>query len=196
MSEERHVKGTLCESEIIRLYENGLSQNDILRLYSVPLKTTRAILKAAGFDTASYRRIPTKHEEIIDILLRAGITLRRISEVTDISFFVISDISKRQINKIRQMRLLNDEPATTRRERKFLSQYLSGFSFCSIANSMSLNKKELLRCFAMLDEAAQQQHGEALRVRLNGEDMTQNTVTSLARKYGISRSVVQAHLNS
>lgn len=195
--------GELCDMEnaisddyIVQLYsENGMSQNDISRLFDINLKHIRNILKQAGFDTSRYRRIPAKDEEVISILLLAGVTFRAAGEATDISFHVIRDIAERLPDRSARRIYKAPKFTVTKREETFLSRFLSGESFCRICTSMHLSNEEILRCFSMLDNYALHQHSAALCRSLKAEDMNLNTVTSLARKYGISTSVVKAHLN-
>lgn len=186
---------TLSDSEIIQLYENGLSQQDILRLYGIPVIKTRAVLQDAGFHTAIYRRIPLEYEEIIYVLLHAGISYRRIAEVTDISVHLIRSIAERRPNPIVEKRRIRFLPTPTQREATFLQYYLSGHCFCVLGIYLELREQEILNCYALLDAKTVQVHHSALRCRLEEEDMQQNTVSSLARKYGISISTVKAHLN-
>lgn len=186
---------TLLDSEIIQLYDNGLSQQDILRLYGVPVIKTRAVLQDAGFHTANYRKVPLEFEEIIYVLLHAGISYRRIAEVTDISQHVIRSIAERRPNPTVEKRR-NWIPLTpTQREATFLQYYLSGQCFCVLGVYLELREQEILNCYALLDATTLQAHRRALHCRLEEEDMQQNTVSSLARKYGISASTIKAHLN-
>lgn len=187
----------LSDREIIQLYENGMSQSDINRKYNISLKHTRAVLKKAGFNTSGYRRIPAEHEEVIGALLLAGIPYRSVGEVTDMSFHVIRDIAERLPDRPdrRPYRKLNYRKMA--RDEAFLSRYLDGECFCSLCVSMDLSDREIVRCYSMLnDPVSLSRHSDALRRRLNAEDKAHNTETSLARKYGISASVVKAHLNS
>ena len=196
MSQSEKKREVITQEEIIRLYKNGMSQNDISRMYGVRLQTTRAVLKEAGFDTFAYRKVPAGHEAVIQILVRAGITYRAISKATDISFHTIRDIAERR--PARGMRAAYQQPKVviSSEEEIFLSRFLSGESFCMICDSLGLNARGILRCFALLDDTVLTQHSEALSLRLKAEDMSENTITSVARKYGISASVVKAHLNS
>lgn len=187
---------TIRDDEIVYLYRNGMSQADICRKYNVGPKHTRTVLNRAGFNTSRYRRVPPEHEAVIGKLLLAGITYRDAADATDISFHVIRDIAERLPNKSRRRTYRKPRFKPSKREETFFSRYLAGECFCRICVSMHMTGKEIVRCYAMLDDSALSLHGEALQRRLRSEDMEQNTVTSLARKYGISTSVVKAHLNS
>ena len=192
MSEQEMISG----ERIVRLYKNGLSQNDISRIHNISVKHIRAILKKAGFDTASYRRIPAEYEKVIDILLLGGVTFRSAGEVTDISFHVIRDIAERLPEDSVREAYHKPKFEITEREETFLCRFNQGECFCKLSVCMGLSKKEILRCYSMIDNSVLTKHRKALRRHLKAEDLTSNTVTSLARKYGISASVVKAHLNS
>ncbi len=186
----------LSDKEIIQLYENGMSQNDIHRKYNINLKHIRAVLKDAGFNTAGYRRIPAEQEKVIRTLLLAGISYRAIGEATDMSYHVIRDIAERLPFGTGRQSYHKRNHRMRDRDSEFLSRFLDGESFCNISISMHLDNKEILRCYSYLDHVALSRHSDALRQRLTAEDTNHNTETSLARKHGISASVVKAHLNS
>lgn len=186
---------SLTNAEIIHLYENGLSQQDIRRLYDCSIKRIRNVLQTAGYNTAIYRKIPLEYEEVIQVLLRMGISYRAIAEVTDISYHVVREIAERRPNKTVKKTCIKKREAKTEREAMFLHYYLSGQSFCVLCVSLGLCKNEIHKCYALLDEAVIQTHRRSLRSCLLAEDLSQNTISSLARKYGISTSTVKAHLN-
>lgn len=192
---KRAEKPVLPDNEIIRLYKNGLSQQDISRLHGVDIEKIRAVLRRAGFHTAIYRKMPKEYEEVIYILLRAGISYHRIAAVTDISHHVIRSIAERRPDKTVKKIGKRKVSALTQNETKFLQHYLSGQCFCVLSVYLGLSKKEILNCYALLDENTIQVHQRALRWCLEKEDMQQNTVSSLAKKYGISISTIKAHLN-
>lgn len=196
MTQTHQEKISISDAEIIHLYENGMSQNDIRRQYPVGLRTVRAVLRKAGFDTSSYRRFPVQFEEVLYVLLRAGVFYRKIADVTDISFHVIRDIAERRPGRDQRSAYLHPKVIITEREETFLARYQDGECFCVLCVSLGLSAKEILRCFALLDQDILARHRAALGERLRGEDMSLNTITSVARKYGISSSVVKTYLNS
>jgi len=183
-------------SVIISMYKRGMSQKEISEKYGVCQKRTHRVLQKAGFDTSAYRRIPNVCIEIIYVLLRAGVGYRAAGEATDISFHAIRDIAERHPRGLVRSEYKEPRLIITDRETAFMNRYLAGECFCMICSSMNMSRKEILRCYAMITDAILAEHRKALRARLNAEDMNYNTVASLARKYGISASIVKAHLNS
>lgn len=185
------------EQEIISLYQSGISQKDISNQLGIGVKKIRSVLRTVGFDTSAYLRIPPEFEEVLLILLNAGISYRAVSEVTEISFHVIRDISERHSGRPRSRAYRKPLPySATAREQGFLSRFLSGESFCAICTQLKLREEEILRCFGLVDLSVFAQHSAALRSLLKGEDISQYHERSLARKYGISTSVVKAYINS
>ena len=184
------------KDEIVRLYQCGMSQKDISAHLGIGLKQIRALLRWAGFNTSEYRRIPHEYEDAICVLLGAGVSYRAISEATDISFHVIRDIAERRsVKHVRHSYRRPDPGVLSLREQEFLTRYRSGESFCAVCADLSLGMEELLRCYSLLDLPARSIHSEALCRRLQAEDLRHTTERSLARKYGISISVVKAYLN-
>lgn len=186
---------SLTNAEIIRLYEKGLSQQDIHRLHSCSITKIRTVLQDAGYNTAVYRKIPLEYEEVIHVLLRARISYHAIAEATDISYHAIREIAERRSNKTVEKTCIKKPKRKTEREAMFLHYYLSGQSFCALCVFLGLSKNEICRCYTLLDEAAIQTHRRALRSCLYAEDLSQNSISSLARKYGVSTSTIKAHLN-
>lgn len=192
---DRDFNTSVTDVEIIRLYENGLSQQEIHRLHGCNIKRIRAVLQNAGYNTAIYRRTPMEFEDVIHVLLRAGVSYRAIAEVSDISYHVIREIADRRENKMIKKVPIRKRDAKSEREAIFLHHYLSGQSFCLLSASMGLTKNEIIKCYALIDDDSIRAHREALRTRIYAEDACQNTISSLARKYGVSASTIKAHLN-
>ena len=188
-------KVNLTNEEIIHLYENGLSQKDIFRMYGTPIEKIRSILQEAGFHTAIYRKLPLEYEQVICILLQGGFSCQRIADVTDISYHVIRSVADRHRNKTSKKTRTRKLPVPTEREAMFLQHYRIGQCFCALSVYLGLLKKEILNCFTLLDDPAIQAHRRALHSCLEKEDLQQSSISSLARKYGISTSTIKAHLN-
>jgi len=185
----------LTDEEIIHLYENGLSQQDIRSLYGGSIKRIRTVLQDAGYHTAIYRRVPLEYEQVICVLLHAGVSYRAIAEATDISYHVVRDIAERRPNKAVKKMQRKKRTSKTERESLFLYQYLYGTPFCVLSVSMHLTKNEILHCYTLLDRDIIHTHQTSLGCRLLAENLGENTVSSLAHKYGISTSTIKAHLN-
>ena len=163
-------KPRLTNAEIIRLYELGLSQQDICQPYRCSIKRIRSVLRDAGYNTAVYRKMPLEYEEVIQALLCAGVSYRSIAEATDISYHVIREIAERRPNKTVRKTCIKKREAKTEREAVFLHYYLSGQSFCVLCVSLGLRKSEIYKHFALLDESMIQAHRRALRSCLYAEE--------------------------
>lgn len=185
----------ITDEEIIALYKNGMSQKDICRKFDICYKHTSEVLKKAGFHTSKYRRCPVKHEDIIYKLYIAGISMSSIAKATDMSFHVIRDIIKRMPSRPERAIYENPFIELNDKDALFLSRYISGETFLLLCVDLNANNEDLLRFFSCIDENIMKKHSYALCKRLNAEDMQNCTVTSLARKYGISSTVVKSHLN-
>ena len=197
MAQSLYTDQQIPVQEIIDLYRSGMSQKDISTHLSVGLKKIRAILRKEGFNTTAYLRIPPEHEEVIHTLLRSGISYRAVSELTDISFHVVRELAQRHPDPCRRRAYRKLLSASSNvRDQEFLTRFLAGESFCVISVDLKLSEEEILRCCCLIDIADLARHSESLRARLKGEALNQCHERSLARKYGISTSVVKAYLNS
>ena len=185
----------ITNEEIIALYKNGMSQKDICRKFDICYKRTSEVLKKAGFHTSKYRRCPVKHEDIIYKLYVAGISMSSIAKATDMSFHVIRDVIKRMPPRPERAIYVNPHIELNDKDVLFLSRYTSGETFFLLCIDLNANDEDLVRFFSCIDVDIMMKHSYALCKRLKAEDMQNCTVTSLARKYGISSSVVKSHLN-
>lgn len=207
---ERWVRLPVSDEDIIRLYQEGLSQNDIVRLYKASLPRTRAVLQAAGFDTKHYRQITALIKDTMQALSDSGATYYGIEEICDISFDVVREIAFDPKNKSKGktkktwMRRKNSEdiPRVMFPGRaEFADKFCSGASFCALCESMGLPMDVRVDLYweirnGTFQEADLQKHRAALYDLIRKDNNSGFSVTTIAKKHIISKSVVRKALDT
>lgn len=200
-------KPLITDDEIIRLYKEGLSQNDIIRLYQIPVWHSRRVLQAAGFDTKTYRNIhPIVKETVFELAVR-GANYFDIERICDISYDVIREsiadqkcqgMSRRNRKAFSQMgEELKSGISFDRSE--FAAQYNSGASFCKITIDMELSLEQRIAIFVEFQnnefhEADPAQHRKGLYEKIRKDAESGLSITTIARRHIISKSVVRKAL--
>lgn len=189
-------KSTLpLRKQIISLYKEGKSQSDIRRICGASLKIVNQTLIDAGFNPMDYRKIPEECKKIFFVLWRHGVTYQKASNVMDLSFDAVRDFVERT-PKIVRTTYMQPNFDVSEDHKALVNMYVSGLTFFEICAKEGLDDERILQFYSLLSPEVLRKHSNKLCRRLRRKDMNRNTVYSLARKYGISVSVVKAHLNS
>lgn len=83
---------TALRAEIIDLYNQGYSSKDICSAYNVSVAGVRKVLKEAGFDTRSYRKVSDSVVEKVLLLIKNGYSYNKIEQLLHISTHLVREI--------------------------------------------------------------------------------------------------------
>ena len=185
------------DAQIISLYQEGYSQDDIVNQYEIPAWYTRRVLKKAGFKTDNFRCLDDYIVNIVILLIQNGMLFQDIVDVCDISYYTIRDIVRKNNLQYISKKVRNDSSdieidSAFNKSVKFLREYNSGKSFCCVCRDLALSDKEILSAFHLIKCSDLTKH----RNRLNSIILTaleeKYSITSVARKHMISISVVRS----
>ncbi len=200
-----HIRPKVTDAEIIELYRQGLSQKDIVRLYKASLLRTRKVLKTAGFNTSVFHQHDQTTREIILAIVASGATYPDIESICDISVDAVQQLVT-QAGMQGLSRQSRAEQASTAIPRtifpgkaSFLTKYYTGSGFCELCKQQNLPAELCVYLFWELCtdngiDLNPHRSGLANAIRLDAE--CGFSVTSIAKKHSISKSIVRQALNN
>lgn len=193
MSNKKYL---IDDAQIISLYQEGHSQNDIITQNEIPVWYVRKVLKNAGFDTDSFRCLDNYVIDIVILLIRNGILFQDIVEICDISYYTIRDIVRKNnlqyvSKKVRHSSTDAVIDPVFDKSSEFMNAYNAGSSFCCICRDLGLSDKEILSAFHLIRCSDLSEHKQALTSIIIATYEQNFSITAIARKNLISISVVR-----
>lgn len=85
-------KKEVLENEMVKLYQEGYSAKDICDRFNVSSFRTRHVLRRAGFDTRTYRKISDNNKEKILLLVKSGYSYNQIARLLQCSFHLVREV--------------------------------------------------------------------------------------------------------
>lgn len=192
-------RSAISDDQIIELYRSGYSQNDIIRNHQVSVQRTRAVLQDAGFDTRNYRTLNDTMKLVITSLVRRGVYYLDIERATDLSVDAIRDFVTRRMppmpdrSKTPPARVVPSLKEFPERDG-LVRDFSAGVTFCSLAESCALDEDEIFLLYLSLTDEALSVHGKALQTKIRAAHAEGTSLSMIARKNSISKSIVKKYL--
>ena len=190
-------KQTITDQGIVALYLKGYSQRDITEEYKVAAARTRSVLKEAGFNTRSFRSMSEVSKQIIRVLAVEGVYYNDIEAVTDLSVHAIREyVSSSKIGPRSAVPPHKVYPTLESFEARdlFLDRFLVGESFSTLAEDLHFTDRDILNAYFTITEETCAAHAKALKERILRDFAAGFSCSGIARKNGVSRSIVKKYL--
>lgn len=85
-------KKAIKEDKIVELYQNGYSAKDICKECHVSTLYVRNVLRCAGFNTRTYRKISENNKDKILLLIKNGYSYNQIGNLLGCSFHLVREV--------------------------------------------------------------------------------------------------------
>ena len=187
-------KQRLPDSELIRLYESGMSQKDISGICDVSHSYLRDLLQNSGFETRTFRSLDPTAKRVVLTLVKRGIEYKDIERVCDISFHAVRELvirsnlqgeSKRVRLSMRFTSLKGEFP----QKEAFLELYRLGISFCSACKVLDLSTGDMAEAYYAIQPETIEVHRSELAKHIHADRASGLSDVAIGRKRMISKAI-------
>lgn len=186
---------------IIELHRSGWSISDIVAHHKTSVRRVRKVLQEQGIDTSKQRSASKDLKECFLQLVSCGVTVREIAAATDSSAHLIRQVLRD--NQVNVTALRGGDASAprfslqTKEWRVFLELYLSGnYGFLKCAEMRGFSISDCVEAVLRLSQDDVSLHQNRIRAHIIAQKETGLSVSSVAKRFGVSASLVKEVFNS
>lgn len=194
-------KGThfISQKEIINMYERGFSCKDICLAMNMPAIKVRAVLRDAGFNTGSYRKVSEYNKEKVILLIKAGYSYKKIENLLHLSTHLIREIVEQAelvgfASNYHPPIELNVKEKNVRLSQlsELKSLYIAGnYGLAKCADMLKVTDDEFLWFVFHLTDRDMKKHCNRLKSNVFKMFDCQIPITAIAKSMDISPSIIK-----
>lgn len=190
-------KKDIIDDQIVDLYNNGWSINDIIAHYRASVKRVRAVLQDRGLETSSYRAISEHLKDRLLAVVVTGLSLREIEETIDFSSHLIRQVLRDKQVTATEWRLQSELDLAVHKISKndwnrFVALYTSGErGFIQCADQCGFSPRDCAEAVLRLSDKEVKEHREKLYKNVFEQRLYGLSAISVSKQLGVSPSLVK-----
>lgn len=190
-------RNNISDAQILALYNEGWSINDIVVHHKTSIKRVRAVLQNNGVNTAGYRAISSYLKECVLAMVATGISVRQLESIIDYSSHLIRQVLRNENKTATYLRDNNNAivakhviPAPI--WLQFVELYISGkVGFMKCAEQCQFSLQNCVEAVLRLSENEINQHKVNLYSEIALYKATGLSAAAVSKKLGVSPSIVK-----